>query len=253
MGWRLVAEILDHCPDIRYREFRILVALALDARDETRQGMPGQESLTLRGNCGMRTTQRAMHDLTAAGLVKMTKPPAPGRRAVYEILPMATDDSIVASVRTTGPNQRTTKPGPTDDTPLRGGVSVILSSHSSQSSLSRARAALAAAGAAEREIDFIIDQTRNNPKIKSTAAYLRAAIANGDALELIADAGRQLAAQDNLQRIIGNRRAESTYVPGTCNPNGIGHYGQACRAGDGRNCHVTWCECLCHATRRAAP
>ncbi len=40
MGWRLVVEILDHCPDISYREFRILIALALDARDETRQACP---------------------------------------------------------------------------------------------------------------------------------------------------------------------------------------------------------------------
>jgi hypothetical protein len=196
MGWRLVAEILGHCPDIRYREFRILIALALDARDETRQGMPGAELLTLRGNCGMRTTQRAMRELTAAGLVKMTRPPAPGRRAVWEILPLATHDSMVSPVRATEPSQRATKTSPTHDTPLHGAPSVNISSHRPKSSLSRARAALEAAGAAERETDSIIENIRNNPKIQSPAAYLRSAISNGDAAELIADARRGLAEAD---------------------------------------------------------
>jgi hypothetical protein len=93
MGWRLVREILDCCPDVKYREFRVLVALALDARDETRQGMPGIELLTQRANCGMRTTRRAMTALRTAGIVKTVRAPSPGVRAVYEILPMAVDNS----------------------------------------------------------------------------------------------------------------------------------------------------------------
>jgi hypothetical protein len=221
MGWRLVAEILDHCPDIKYREFRILIALALDARDETRQGMPGHELLTLRGNCGIRTTQRAMRELTTAGLVKMTSPPAPGRRAVWEILPLATHDTMLSPVRTTEPNQRTTKTSPTHDTPLHGAPSVNISSHRPKSSLSRARAALEAAGAAEREIDFVIGTIKNNPKIKSPAAYLRSALGNGDAAELIAgarahlaetdraDAERQAAAQDLEHRQAERARTEA--------------------------------------------
>ena len=48
----------------------VLVALALDARDETRQGMPGTELLTLHANCGMRQTRQAIADLKARGIIK---------------------------------------------------------------------------------------------------------------------------------------------------------------------------------------
>jgi hypothetical protein len=89
MGWRLVREVLDRCPDIKYREFRVLIALALDARDETRQGMPGQQLLTLQANCGMRATKYAMASLAQRGLVKTVRHSAPGRRTVYEIPPIA--------------------------------------------------------------------------------------------------------------------------------------------------------------------
>src|SRR5215475_2055413 len=93
MGWRLVREILDCCPDIKYREFRVLIALALDARDETRQGMPGTELLTLQANCRLRQTRQAVADLKARGIIKTVRHSAPGVRAVYEILPMAVDNS----------------------------------------------------------------------------------------------------------------------------------------------------------------
>jgi hypothetical protein len=55
-------------------------------------------------------------------------------------------------------------------------------------SLSRARHGLEAAGATEREIDFIVSSTTDNPRIGAPAAYLAAAITKGDAASLIAQA-----------------------------------------------------------------
>ena len=101
MGWRLVEEILDGCPDLKYREFRILIALATSARDETRRGWPGFDNLAMRGNCSMRTVRRAMASLQVRGIVKQVERQAPGRRAVYEILPLTADTMMAAEQ---GPN-----------------------------------------------------------------------------------------------------------------------------------------------------
>ena len=99
MGWRLAVEVLDRCPDVSYREFRVLIALALDARDETRQGMPGHELLARRGHCGIRTVRRALAELERRGIIACVARPAPDRRAVYAILSAgATADSIVTGV-----------------------------------------------------------------------------------------------------------------------------------------------------------
>jgi hypothetical protein len=86
MGYHLVAEVLDHCPDLPYRQFRVLVALALDARDSTRRAMPGMEQITLQASCrSMRTAEHAVAMLRRRGLIKTVSPAAPGKRAVYEI------------------------------------------------------------------------------------------------------------------------------------------------------------------------
>ena len=88
MGWRLAEAVLDDCPDIPYREFRVLMAFAHDARDATCTGMPGLELLARRGGCSERTAKRVMASLTARGLVKIEERSAPGRRTVYRLLPM---------------------------------------------------------------------------------------------------------------------------------------------------------------------
>ena len=105
MGWRLVEEVLDGCPDLKYREFRILIALATSARDATRQGMPGHENLAMRANCGVRTVGRAMASLQSRGIVKQVARQAPGRRGVYEILPL-TADTMLAAEQATNPEQQ---------------------------------------------------------------------------------------------------------------------------------------------------
>jgi hypothetical protein len=100
MGYHLVGEVLGFAPDLPCREFRILVALALDATDSTRLAKPGRELLALHGNCSMRTARRAVGRLEARGYVKVVGHPGPGRRTVYAILPMpGTPASEVACER----------------------------------------------------------------------------------------------------------------------------------------------------------
>jgi DNA-binding MarR family transcriptional regulator len=84
---------------VSYREFRVLIALALDARDETRQGMPGHALLARRGNCAVRSVRRALASLEERGVIKALSRPAPGRRTVYEITAaLATAANMVATV-----------------------------------------------------------------------------------------------------------------------------------------------------------
>jgi predicted transcriptional regulator len=108
MGWRLVEEVLDGCPDLKYREFRVLVALATSARDGTRQGWPGFAKLALQSNCSMRTVSRAMVSLQTRGIVKQVERQAPGRRGVYEILPLTADTMLATEQET-----KTEQQGPT--------------------------------------------------------------------------------------------------------------------------------------------
>src|SRR5258708_37909401 len=87
MGWRLGEEILDSSPDMKYREFRVLIALAASSRDKTRLGMPGMDALALKANCGHAAVYRALAGLEARGFIKRTTTAARGHRQVYEILP----------------------------------------------------------------------------------------------------------------------------------------------------------------------
>jgi len=119
MGYRLAGEVLDGCPDLPYRPFRVLMVLALDATDSTRQAKPGIEAITLRANTGRRTVLRALDALQQRGLVKVVSRAAPGRRAVYAILPMpGTGDTMLTPERVTSADQRVTKTGRTGDTSL---------------------------------------------------------------------------------------------------------------------------------------
>jgi hypothetical protein len=113
MGYQLAGEVLDRCPDLPYRQFRVLVALALDARDSTRQAMPGMDTITLRANCGARAARKALAALRDRNLLKVVSRSAPGRRAVYEILPMPGNGGTVAFPRT----------AERDRSPERGNVS----------------------------------------------------------------------------------------------------------------------------------
>lgn len=68
--------------------------IALDARDETRQGMPGEEFLMARADCSKATFYRRMEALRNAGLLKVVRRAAPGTRAIYEVPPLVTGLSV---------------------------------------------------------------------------------------------------------------------------------------------------------------
>ena len=68
--------------------------IAIDARDETRQGMPGEEFLMLRARCSKATFYRRMEALRTASLIKVVRRAAPGVRAIYEVMPLLTGLSV---------------------------------------------------------------------------------------------------------------------------------------------------------------
>ncbi len=251
MGWRLAVEILEHCPDIKYRQFRVLVSFALDANDDTRQGMPGMEKLTLQANCKMRQTKQAMADLRDLGILKTVHRSAPGRRAVYEMVPMCTGNGCGHTRTRTGAETASTG---ADSAPTGADIPApsksLLLSHRPESSLSDVRAALEAAGATERETDSIISKIRNNPKIQSKAAYLRQAIANGDAGELITEARADLELVDRLERIrpetrsTNGARSSTPPIPATS-------ISVLCGGEQHDECEWAHCRCRCHVTAQA--
>jgi hypothetical protein len=117
MSYLLVREVLEHCPDLPYRQFRVLVALADDASPETRQCKPGMAALAVRGNCSIRTVSSALAGLRERTLIKTVEQPGPGKRATFEVVLMpgtgaskaasVTDASKVAPVRRSTDVERT--------------------------------------------------------------------------------------------------------------------------------------------------
>lgn len=201
MGWRLAQEVLDHCPDIKYRQFRVLMSFAFDARDETRQGMPGMEKLTLQANCKMRQTLQAMADLRNLGIIKTVTRSAPGRRAVYELSPMCTNNGCGHSRMRTGAEKASTHAdsgvthaeSEATHADMPASSKSLLSSQSPKSSLSaRVRELLTAVDSevSERETDLIIRNIKNNGG-NDVVAVVRGKIARGDAGALI-DEARQV-------------------------------------------------------------
>jgi len=75
--------------------------IALDARDETRQGMPGEEFLMARAQCSKATFYRRIRALTDAALIKVVRRSAPGVRAVYEVPPLVSPEGTGLSVSET--------------------------------------------------------------------------------------------------------------------------------------------------------
>jgi hypothetical protein len=171
MGWRLVEEVLEGCPDLRYRQFRILVALAADARDSTRQAMPGHEKLALRGNCGLRAVRRAMSALESCGLVKKISHSGPGRHAVYEILPMATTaDGMASGEHRTVTDQRRTPHSDRRSPDNSASTPLSKDSHRSPSSQRTAAGIIrdAIPGITDAEIETIIYKiSQHNPGASS--------------------------------------------------------------------------------------
>jgi len=88
VGWKLAQEVAAARPAKSGPEWWTLMDIALDARDDNRQGMPGEQFLMERAQCSKATFYRRMDALASAGLVKVVRRSAPGTRAIYEVLPL---------------------------------------------------------------------------------------------------------------------------------------------------------------------
>jgi hypothetical protein len=248
MSWQLVQEVLDHCPDLPYRQFRVLVALAADAKAETRRCKPGIGKIALQANCPIRTAQHALDMLRRRGLVKMVARPAPGRRPVYEILPVVGPEHAqphiareraqphIARERAQHRNERAQRSLAPEHAQYEVAPPTSRTTSDSYVSLSRAerelRDALAGLGATDRETDYIIAKIRDQPSVYNPVAYLRTAIGNGDGPGLIDRARRELAGGAEGAR--------------PCDRDGPGRHSSACRNGESALCGYDWCECACH-------
>lgn len=232
MGWQLVGEVLEHCPDLPYRDFRLLVAFAWDARDQTRQGLPGHETLALLGNCGLRTVERRMRALADRGLIKKVRPSAPGVRAVYELLPAGVDNLEHPPLPVAGehPPPSDQRPPPRRRTPATtgGGPEVISLSHISSARVSDiVRAAYP--DATDDEIEGVVQTVRAEHNPANVVGYIAAMAGNGD-----------------LKLPCGPGRAE---WPGPRSTFCLGEGGD-------RSCPQAppkgWCHCRCHLVPRGA-
>jgi hypothetical protein len=85
MGWELAEEVAAARPERPGPEWWTLMDLALDARTETRQGMPGHAFLMDRAKCSRATLYRRLKALREAELIRVVRDSAPGQRAIYEI------------------------------------------------------------------------------------------------------------------------------------------------------------------------
>jgi hypothetical protein len=228
MAW-LVGELLDHCPDLRYREFRVLVVLAWDAGKD-RQCKPGMALIAQRAHCGQRTVSRALRSLSDQGLIKMVQAGSPGRCAIYEVLPMlsdsgqhgvaGTEDNMVSPVLETASrpqNRRQEQPELT--TLTMSSPSEMLPTEASSSTRMRGRGAAdiiraAYPSATDDEIETIT-QDRADHGARSVGAVLAHEIREG-----------------------------RLRLP--CDREGEDRHSSACRHGDPEQCVSDWCTCRCH-------
>jgi DNA-binding MarR family transcriptional regulator len=75
------------CPaGIGERQFRVLIALAFDARPPGRRSAPGMELLAAYADCSPQAARASLRRLQARGLVEQVSRPARGHRVTYEIV-----------------------------------------------------------------------------------------------------------------------------------------------------------------------
>lgn len=133
MGATLVAQVIANWSHVSDRAFRVLIAMAVTARDNATKDIPkgvyfgGQEHLTLalaRSRDGstdsaIRTVKRAIQELTKAGAIQCTQPAVLGSNAVYKLtlnaIPMPVDNPTDGS--TYFANRRDIPSPPGRDTP----------------------------------------------------------------------------------------------------------------------------------------
>jgi hypothetical protein len=88
MAWQLVAEVLEQCPDIPYREFRVLMAIAHRAPHDTRRCSPGLDEIAALANCAPRTVSRNLRKLIDRDLITLVAHGNRHKSSVYELAKM---------------------------------------------------------------------------------------------------------------------------------------------------------------------
>jgi hypothetical protein len=250
----VLAEILSRPDDWRTS------ADAIAARARTERGRAGE---------GRDKIRAIFAELEACGYLQRTRRRGPGGRIVtdlhiYDVLAGRTDDDTgstsvppgqtpVPAGRThDGSTDRRSAGAPVDQASvgqasvLRPSTEIEKKTDHEDGSLSRIAAALRAAvpDVTEREARQIIASTKSNPHVRAPVPYLTAAIANGDAAALVAEARDQLVGQERMDRIF----AEG---PAAANGHPPGRRSAACRSNDHEHCVWSWCECSCsHRGRR---
>jgi hypothetical protein len=216
MGIRLIVEILDHAPaELTSAERLVLLAIAEDANDATRRGWPPIEVIADRCGLSVDSVQDAIQRLRRRGYDvrvprKTGKDGRPvyawrGRSTTYAVPRLPQRDGPGAKARVKGrensPTLSAGKGGDTDpervgvSAPKGGAYNVTPSPHIPSvpsSPRTRERDLLAASGAADDEIDEILETIRvEHPEIRSIGAWLTAVADNGGLAPIIADAWEQ--------------------------------------------------------------
>lgn len=121
MGVRLIVEVLDHAPaELTSAERLVLVVLAENANDTTREGWPGMETLTRRTGLSADGVRKAFQRLAVRklevrvplGKDKRGRPvySAPGKRTTYRIPSFNPDGMAVPPAHLSAGNGGTTVP-----------------------------------------------------------------------------------------------------------------------------------------------
>jgi hypothetical protein len=186
MAW-LVEEILDSCPDLRYREFRVLVALAWDA-GKNRQCKPGMALIARRANCAQRSVTRCLRSLSDRGLIRVVQAGSPGRNATYEILPMPSDRGQHDGASDSGQRRVASDSGQKqpERTPRTVSSSSEMLPSEASSSAAHAHARdprlaqlLLGLGASEAQAELIAARLHDDPGIHSPYTYVLAIVGDG--------------------------------------------------------------------------
>ncbi|MEV0590658.1 hypothetical protein [Nonomuraea cavernae] len=92
MSIHLIVEVMDHAPDLTHREHKVLIVFAEKANDITRQAWPGIDSpeFVRRTRIKSRSERyQVINELIAKGVLRRVSGGHNGRRAVFEIPPLA--------------------------------------------------------------------------------------------------------------------------------------------------------------------
>jgi hypothetical protein len=212
MGVRLIREVLDHAPsDLTPAELVVLLVLAHDARDSTRECWPGIDTIAERARMHPTSLRRMftrwgnrvppMEVRVAIGKTADGRPlyAARGHRTVYRLPDLApigaTTGSAFEGERRNPDDKKGATTSPERRNPLLRPLSHEPSENRHLSRGSNAVSLLAAMGASERETDLVIEKIKSKANVRNLNAYVAKLAETGDLVDLLADVRGQGARQ----------------------------------------------------------